>query len=413
MSDPKGEIPHPDQKPEDELELEFISEPEHATPSAVPGHHVPMVGEGHAAAEEPHPLDALNLNASTDDFQFTGPVEELDFTEPADFTFPAEQAVEHEAVSDSSAEIPAGLEHVLGTGEAATPGHPRSGSAAAGDVAVALAEPAPTEAEAPEAGAEEGPSPKPRRELPAWVHAVEWTAVAVLAVAAVIGLIVSAFFLENADTVTLVVNICCPVMLALIPYALWRSSRRWLTPAVSALYTVLLAFERGRTDRRHVGRGQGAGELQVAVQQGPRRGRQAAAGFRRPGAGRAKPAVGRAKVGPFCRRGLVVDRLGSPLAGVFRISDRGAVTAISPGSRSATGGTKELKPTTAERSQHVSGAIAQPATSHFCCFDPSGVGNCCSIAIPGCATRSGANCSHPYRDAKSAADFSELFLDWS
>ena len=90
--------------------------------------------------------------------------------------------------------------------------------------------------------AEEELAPKPKRELPAWVRTLEWTTVTVLAVAAVIGLIVSAFFLNNADTVTLIVNICCPVMLFLVPYALWRSSRRWTTPAVSAIYTVLLAM---------------------------------------------------------------------------------------------------------------------------------------------------------------------------
>ena len=37
-------------------------------------------------------------------------------------------------------------------------------------------------------------------------------------------------------------NIGCPVMLALIPYALWRSSAHWVTPAGSALYTVMLAL---------------------------------------------------------------------------------------------------------------------------------------------------------------------------
>lgn len=227
MSDPKSEIPHPDSKPEDELELEFLPETEHAAPVEVP--------HGGPAAEEPHPLDGLNVNASSDDFQFTGPAEELDFTEPADFAFPAEQPGAGEALSDSSAGIPAGLEHLLGAEEAAP--H----EAAAADQAVAQAEAAPAETEAAEAEAEEESPLKPKRELPAWVHALEWTVVAVLAVGAVIGLLVAAF-LENGDTATLVVDICCPLMLALIPYALWRSSRHWTTPAVTALYTVLLAL---------------------------------------------------------------------------------------------------------------------------------------------------------------------------
>ncbi len=44
------------------------------------------------AAGEEHPPDDPSLSASTEEFQFSGPAEELDFTEPADFTFPTEQA---------------------------------------------------------------------------------------------------------------------------------------------------------------------------------------------------------------------------------------------------------------------------------------------------------------------------------
>ena len=90
MSDPKGETPHSNHPPEDEFDLEFATEPEGAAPYA----------EEHAA----------DVNASTEEFHFSGPLEELDFTEPADFTFPAEEAAEVEPVSDSSAEIP-GAEH--------------------------------------------------------------------------------------------------------------------------------------------------------------------------------------------------------------------------------------------------------------------------------------------------------------
>ena len=43
MSDPKGETPHPDHKPEDEFELEFLPEPEHAAPLGL------THGEEHAA----------------------------------------------------------------------------------------------------------------------------------------------------------------------------------------------------------------------------------------------------------------------------------------------------------------------------------------------------------------------------
>ena len=68
VTDPKGEKPDSDHPHEDDLSLEL-----HRT-----------------AAAEAHPLDALSMNASTEEFHFSGPAEELDFTEPSDFTFPTE-----------------------------------------------------------------------------------------------------------------------------------------------------------------------------------------------------------------------------------------------------------------------------------------------------------------------------------
>ena len=103
MSDPQGERPHPDHPQQDDFELESLSEERGAIP---PGHK----GD---AAEVENPLDALGLNASSDDFQFTGPMEELDFSEPADFTFPTDQPAETAAVSHSAADHSA-AEHVFG-----------------------------------------------------------------------------------------------------------------------------------------------------------------------------------------------------------------------------------------------------------------------------------------------------------
>jgi hypothetical protein len=230
VSDPKGETPHPDHQHEDDFELEFVAEPEGAAPAAAPHSYQ------HETTEEPHSTDPLNINASTEEFHFSGPVEELDFTEPADFTFPTEAAAEAGPLADSSAEVPgaehAGFDHLFGTDEAVPHEMPAGEEAVAETVSAAE----------PEAEGAEEPAIKPKRELPAWVHKVEWTTVAALSVAAVIGLIVAAFALDSADMATLIVNICCPLMLALVAYALWRSSRRWTTPAVSALYTVLLAL---------------------------------------------------------------------------------------------------------------------------------------------------------------------------
>ncbi len=85
------------------------------------------------------------------------------------------------------------------------------------------------------------PETKPKRELPAWVHSIEWTAIGVLGTVALIALVVAVFWIQSPDTVSLVLNISCPVMMALVPYALWRSSKRWMTPSTTALYTLLLA----------------------------------------------------------------------------------------------------------------------------------------------------------------------------
>ena len=83
---------------------------------------------------------------------------------------------------------------------------------------------------------------KPKFELPAWVHTAEWIAVGVAGVAAVAAVAFGKFLITDPKQLTLIVNIACPVMLGLIPYALWRSSGRWTTPAASALYTVMLAI---------------------------------------------------------------------------------------------------------------------------------------------------------------------------
>jgi hypothetical protein len=229
VSDPKGETPRTEHPMEDDLLLDFSTQHEEGAP-------LPELLGQDAEIDAAHPVVQSNVNASTDDFQFTGPLEELDFTEPADFTFPSE-AIESGAVSDSSANMGtvehAGLEDLLSTEEAAPQ---TSGEGEA--VAVSETEEAP---ELVENAAEEAPKAKPKRELPAWVHALEWTTVALLSVGSLIALFVSIIWLDS-KTATLILNIAFPVMLASIPFALWRSSRRWLTPSVSALYTVLLAI---------------------------------------------------------------------------------------------------------------------------------------------------------------------------
>jgi hypothetical protein len=225
LSDPKGEKPHPDHPHEDEFEFEMH---EHAAEQAADVH----------SGDAPHPLDELGIHASSEEFHFSGPAEELDFTEPADFTFPTEH-VETEASSDSSAEFPAHehaeLDHLFGGDEAA------HHEAAVGEHEAAEVEPVAV-ATADEAKVEEEPKPKRKREVPASIRALEWVAVCVLAAIGLIAPFVGIFALNDPDTVSLIVNICFPMLMLLVPYALWRSSRRWTTPAASALYTVLLGI---------------------------------------------------------------------------------------------------------------------------------------------------------------------------
>ncbi len=220
VTDPKGEKPESDHPHDDDLSLGFEQNP-----------------EGPSLAGEPLPLEDMSLSSSTDEFQFSGPVEELDFTEPADFTFPtlpsSDVATEHSG--EFSAAEPGAADGLSGA-DSGTAGEPAMAEEGAIDTEVA-GEGIP-EVEV----AEEEEKAKPKRELPAWVRTVEWVAVGVLAVGALLAVIISSFWLESPKLVTLILNIACPVMLALIPYALWRSSARWVTPAASAVYTLMLAL---------------------------------------------------------------------------------------------------------------------------------------------------------------------------
>ena len=225
MADPKGERPESDHPHEDDLPLDLHQEQEGLPPAA-----------------EENPLDALGLSASTEEFHFSGPAEELDFTEPADFTFPTEQAAETGVVSEQTGELafaePAEAEGLFGT-EEGSPAESFLPEEAAVDTELAGEGIADLEAAEEPAEAEEE---KPKFELPAWVRIAEWVTVGLLGVGALAAIIISIVWVQDPGRVTLVLNIACPVMLGLIPYALWRSSARWVTPAASAVYTVMLAL---------------------------------------------------------------------------------------------------------------------------------------------------------------------------
>ena len=190
----------------------------------------------------------MATNASTEEFHFSGPAEELDFTEPADFQFPSGQPAEPSLSFEQSGEFPpvAGTaysqsaegETLFGAAEqfsAETP-HAEAEAAEEGIADLEAAEELP---EGMEEGEEEA---KPKFELPRWLQITEWVTVGVLAVGALLAIVISVFWVQEPKHVTLALNIACPVMLGLIPYALWRSMARWVTPEASAVYTVILAL---------------------------------------------------------------------------------------------------------------------------------------------------------------------------
>ena len=90
--------------------------------------------------------------------------------------------------------------------------------------------------------AAEEEKPKPKFVVPRWVRIAEWVVVGLVAVGALTTILCTIVWARDAKQVTLTLNIACPVMLALIPYTLWRSSSRWVTPAASAVYTVMLTL---------------------------------------------------------------------------------------------------------------------------------------------------------------------------
>jgi len=223
VTDPKGEKPEPNHPHEDDLSLEL-----HGDQAGLP-------------AAKDHLSEALPTNASTDEFQFLGPVEELDFTEPADFAFPTEPAEAVEHSGEFSAAEPAEDQGLFDAEESAVAESPLAEESApepvlAGEGIAELGvaeEPAETKEK----------QSKPKTELPRWVRTAEWVTIGVLAIGGLLSVVVSAIWLDKSPkVVTLILNITCPVLLGLIAYALWRYVPRWATPAASALYTIMLAL---------------------------------------------------------------------------------------------------------------------------------------------------------------------------
>ena len=203
VTDPKGKKPDSDHPHEDDLSLDLSSEL-----------------EGLPAAGGEHPPHDPSLSASTEEFQFSGPAEELDFTEPADFAFPTEQPASDQSGSFVAGEH-VGAEQAFGAEEGSPAESPLPEETAA---EAEMAGEGIADLEIAEESAEK--EPKPKFELPAWARIAEWVTIGVLAAGALLAVIISSIWVEkNPKQVTLILNIACPVLLGLIPYALWRSMR--------------------------------------------------------------------------------------------------------------------------------------------------------------------------------------------
>ncbi len=219
MTDPTHDKPESDHPHEDDLPLEFQVDQEGS----------PLAGDGKA-------LGDLSLSSSADEFKFSGPADELDFTEPADFTFPTLPAAEFSTEHSGEIAPPdaAAAEGLFGAEESILPESPLPEKAAVTSELSGEGIPEPVAAEEKKS--------KPKFALPAWVRTVEWFAVGVLGVGSLLAVIITGLWVDSPSLVTLILNIACPVMLLLIPYSLWRSSARWVTPPASAIYTVFLAL---------------------------------------------------------------------------------------------------------------------------------------------------------------------------
>ncbi len=225
----------------------ILSDPKEPKAESEHPHADEHVGElhglpGFGPSAGPNPLHELGLHASTDEFHFSGPMEELDFTEPADFTFPTGpdgSAIHGTSVPHFGHSEAEGLfggeqshEHQHERGE----GLPHEG----GDVhdGIVDTELATDDAVAVEEAAE---LPKPKRQWPKWLGKAEWAAIIALPVIAVVANIAAIGWLD-ATVKRWVLNISCPVLLLLIPYAMWRCKERWNKPIVTASYTAMMAM---------------------------------------------------------------------------------------------------------------------------------------------------------------------------
>ena len=177
-------------------------------------------------SDEPqHPGEAPVESESYEEMSFTQEVDALDFTEPTDFAYPAEAVGEAEAVADTEFGESLETDSIFPEAEAVAV-DVGEGSVVAGEGIADLGEAAIDEDEAIAAEGVKKPA--------AWLGLADWV-VAVLAIGLLWGLLTLAtnFPIWNAVYV---------VVLGLIPFVLWKTRKRWTTPEITAVYTIMLAI---------------------------------------------------------------------------------------------------------------------------------------------------------------------------
>ena len=154
-----------------------------------------------------------------EEFAFGEPIEEMDFTEPSDVSFPSDVVTEDGMTVDG--EVTEAVASLSGLG-LTTDEEPIIAGEGVPEVEEVVDE------------FEQTPSPSKGKMLLTWLGRLE--------IPGVIGICVAIWFIAQMMTVNGIWTASFLILLALIPYSLWKTRKHWTTPQVTATYTVMLAI---------------------------------------------------------------------------------------------------------------------------------------------------------------------------
>ncbi len=203
------------------------------------------------------PSQELSFPASDSGVGLPQPGENMEFADLSDFTLPGETAAEGQPPAEAppggedptlapfSPEADLGIsasDERLAESLMAGEGLADAGGEAIAGAAEAGLEPAAEEA-LPEAEAEAELEAQPAKApLPPWVEKAEWGAVAGIGGLAFLLAVVAVCWFSNPGAITVIWHLAYWILLALIPYSLWRGKRYWAAAELSPLYAVMLAI---------------------------------------------------------------------------------------------------------------------------------------------------------------------------